>query len=49
LQPCTKRIARKGIWVEPAQRTLKPAQQIWCRSAAPWINDIGDWPGMPSD
>ena len=28
---------------------LKPARQIWCRSAAPWINDIGNLPGRPGD
>ena len=27
---------------------LEPARQIWCRSAAPWINDIRDLPGRPA-
>ena len=28
---------------------LKPARQIWCRSAAPWINDLGGLPGMATE
>jgi hypothetical protein len=35
-------------WGSIRQRDqLKPARQIWCRSAAPWINDIRDLPGRP--
>ena len=26
---------------------LEPMRQIWCRSAATWINDIRDLPGRP--
>jgi len=37
-------------WGSIRQRSeLKPARQIWCRSAAPWINDIGELPGRPGD
>jgi hypothetical protein len=37
-------------WGSIRQRDrLKPARQIWCRSAAPWINDIKDLPGRPAD
>jgi hypothetical protein len=37
-------------WGSIRQRdALKPARQIWCRSAAPWINDTGDLPGRPGD
>jgi hypothetical protein len=28
---------------------LKPVRQIWCRSAAPWINDLRELPGMPTE
>ena len=28
---------------------LKPARQIWCRSAASWVTDIGDLPSRPGD
>ncbi len=28
---------------------LKPARQIWCRSAAPWINDLREWPGLAAE
>jgi hypothetical protein len=35
-------------WRSTRQRDqLKPARQIWRRSAAPWINDIRDLPGRP--
>jgi hypothetical protein len=37
-------------WGSIRQRDqLKPARQIWCRSAAPWINDIRDLPERPFD
>ena len=46
-----RRAGRLGIrWGSIRQRDqLKPARQIWCRSAAPWINDIRDLPGRPGD
>jgi len=28
---------------------LKPRRQIWCRSAAPRINDLRELPGRPTD
>jgi len=28
---------------------LRPARQIWCRSAAPWINDLAGLPGRAGD
>ena len=28
---------------------LKPMRQIWCRSAAPWINDLKGLPGRLTD
>jgi hypothetical protein len=31
------------------RRELKPARQIWCRSAAPWINDIEGLPARRTD
>lgn len=31
------------------RRELKPSRQIWCRSALPWINDIGSLPGVEGD
>ncbi len=35
-------------WGSIRQRDqLEPMPQIWCRSAAPWINDIRDLPGRP--
>jgi hypothetical protein len=37
-------------WGSIRQRDrLKPARQIWCRSAAPWINDLGGLPRRPGD
>jgi hypothetical protein len=37
-------------WGSIRQRDqLKPARQIWCRSAAPWINDLEELPGRPTD
>jgi hypothetical protein len=37
-------------WGSIRQRgELKPARQIWCRSAAPWINEIKALPGRPGD
>jgi hypothetical protein len=37
-------------WGSIRQRDqLKPARQIWCRSAAPWINDIRELPARPGD
>jgi hypothetical protein len=31
------------------RRDLKPARQLWCRSAAPWINELGSLPGRPAE
>jgi hypothetical protein len=28
---------------------LKPARQIWCRSAVPWLSDIAELPARPAD
>ena len=37
-------------WGSIRQRnSLKPMRQIWRRSAAPWINDLKDLPGRPTD
>jgi hypothetical protein len=37
-------------WSSIHQRAwLKPTRQIWCRSAAPWINDLEELPGRPTD
>ena len=37
-------------WGSIRQRDrLKPARQIWCRSAVPWINDVGELPGRDTD
>jgi hypothetical protein len=37
-------------WGSIRQRDqLKPVRQIWCRSAAPWINDLAGLPGRPMD
>ena len=37
-------------WGSIRQRDrLKPARQIWCRSAVPWIKDIEELPGRPMD
>jgi hypothetical protein len=37
-------------WGSIRQRTaLKPARQIWCRSAVPWINDLKELPGQPTE
>ena len=37
-------------WGSIRQRAeLKPARQIWCRSAARWINEIEGLPGRPGD
>jgi len=37
-------------WGSIRQRgELKPARQIWCRSAAPWISDLKGLPGRPGD
>jgi hypothetical protein len=37
-------------WGSIRQRgELKPARQIWCRSAAPWINELGGLPGLPTE
>ena len=37
-------------WGSIRQRgELRPVRQIWCQSAAPWINDIKDLPGRPAD
>jgi hypothetical protein len=37
-------------WRSIRQRDrLKPARQIWCRSAVPWIKDIEELPGRPMD
>ena len=31
------------------RRELKPKRQIWCRSAAPWIHDLSELPGLPTE
>jgi hypothetical protein len=37
-------------WGSIRQRhLLKPTRQLWCRSAAPWIDDLRDLPGRPTD
>jgi hypothetical protein len=37
-------------WGSIRQRDrLKPARQIWCRSAAPWIDAVAQLPGRPAD
>ena len=37
-------------WGSIRQRDqLRPIRQIWCRSAAPWINEIENLPGRPTD
>ena len=37
-------------WGSIRQRSeLKPARQIWCRSAATWINDLTALPGKPAE
>jgi hypothetical protein len=37
-------------WGSIRQRDrLKPARQIWCRSAVPWIDDVTGLPGRPAD
>jgi hypothetical protein len=28
---------------------LKPARQIWCRSAVPWLGEIAELPGRAAD
>jgi hypothetical protein len=37
-------------WGSIRQRAeLKPARQIWCRSAAPWIHGLQALPGLPTE
>ena len=37
-------------WGSIRQRhQLTPKQQIWCRSALPWIGTVSDLPGRPTD
>jgi hypothetical protein len=37
-------------WGSIRQRDqLTPMRQIWCRSAAPWINDLAPLPGMATE
>jgi hypothetical protein len=37
-------------WGSIRQRAgLRPMRQIWCRSAAPWINDLGKLPGQATE
>ena len=37
-------------WGSIRQRDhLPPRRQIWCRSAAPWINGLKDLPARPMD
>jgi hypothetical protein len=37
-------------WGSLRQRALlKPARQIWCRSAAPWLGEVAGLPGRPMD
>lgn len=37
-------------WGSIRQRDqLRPRTQIWCRSAAPWTNDLKTLPGLPAE
>ncbi len=37
-------------WGSIRQRDrLRPKRQIWCRSAVPWITDLAELPGRPTD
>jgi hypothetical protein len=37
-------------WGSIRQRgQLAPRRQIWCRSVAPWINDLEGLPGKPTE
>ncbi|MCA1395210.1 GFA family protein [Bradyrhizobium sp. BRP56] len=37
-------------WGSIRQRgQLTPRRQVWCRSAAPWINDLKELPARPKD
>jgi hypothetical protein len=37
-------------WGSIRQRDrLKPARQIWCRSAVAWINEVAGLPGRPTE
>ena len=37
-------------WGSIRQRALlKPARQIWCRSAVPWLGEVAGLPGRPMD
>jgi hypothetical protein len=37
-------------WGSIRQRAeLRPARQIWCRSATPWIGDLQTLPGLPTE
>jgi hypothetical protein len=37
-------------WGAIRQRAaLRPARQIWCRSAVPWLSGVGGLPGRPMD
>jgi len=37
-------------WGSIRQRhALKPVRQIWCRSAAPWIDELAGLPGQPTE
>ena len=37
-------------WGSIRQRgQLTPRRQVWCRSAAPWINDLAAVPARPTD
>jgi hypothetical protein len=31
------------------QAEIDPARQIWCRSAVPWLGEIENLPGRPTD
>jgi hypothetical protein len=31
------------------RRDLPPKRQIWCRSALPWVEHIGEVPAKPTD
>lgn len=31
------------------RRALRPARQIWCRSALPWIHDLADLPALEQE
>jgi hypothetical protein len=37
-------------WGSIRQRAeLAPKRQIWCRSAVPWVGEVGDLPSSPEE